>query len=70
MFFAPSQIVKRIKDWGPVEYQSKLNKATEAFFAEVDGWVTIEEKDFSNLNAVYDDVLNGAPADRAYVVVL
>jgi hypothetical protein len=70
MFFAPSQIVKRIKDWGPVEYQSKLNKATEAFFSEVDDWVTIEEKSFSEIASVYDEILNSAPANRATVVVL
>ena len=70
MFFAPTQIVKRIKDWGPVEYQTKLNHATDAFFAEVDGWVTIEEKDFTQIASVYEEVLNGAPANRAYVVVL
>ena len=70
MFFAPTQIVKRIKDWGPAEYQSKLNKATDAFFAEVDSWVTIEEKSFSEVSSVFEKVLNGAPANRAYVVVL
>ncbi len=70
MFFAPSQIVKRIKDWGPVEYQSKLNKATEAFFSEVDSWVTIEEKSFSEIAAIYNEILNSAPANCATVVVL
>jgi hypothetical protein len=70
MFFAPTQIVKRIKDWGPVEYQEKLSHATEAFFAEVDGWVTIQEKSFKQINSVYKQVLDGAPANCAYVVVL
>jgi hypothetical protein len=70
LFFAPTQIVKRIKEWGPAHYQAKLNKATEAFFAVVDSWVEIEEKSFTNLSSVYDEVLNGAPANRAYIVAL
>lgn len=70
MFFAPTQIVKRKKDWGPVEYQSKLNQATDAFFSKVDNWVTIQEKSFSEISSIYDEILNRAPANRATVVVL
>lgn len=70
MFFAPTQIVKRKKDWGPVEYQSKLNQATDAFFSKVDNWVTIQEKSFSEISSIYDEILNRAPANCATVVVL
>lgn len=70
MFFAPSQIVKRNKDWGPAQYQGRLAEATSAFLAEVDSWVEIEETPFADVNDVYQRVLAGAPADKAVIVVV
>ncbi len=70
MFFAPSQIQKRNKEWGPAAWQEKLGTATAGFLASVDDWVTIEEHPFSELPAVYETVLGGARPDRAYVVVV
>jgi hypothetical protein len=34
----------------------------------VDGWVTIEEHPFNEVDSVYRTVLNGASPDRGYVV--
>ena len=68
MFFAPSQILKRNEELGPARYQALLGEATQAFFNDVDRWVTIESRPFSEVEQVYRTVLNGPPADHAYVV--
>lgn len=69
MFFAPSQIQKRIGEWGAGVYQQKLADATAGFLARVDDWVKIEEHGFDELPDVYRTVLGGANPDRAYIVV-
>ena len=68
MFFAPTQIVKRNQELGPMEYQRRIGEATAAFFRAVDAWVTIEERPLSAVDSVYHTVLRGAAPDRAYVV--
>ena len=70
MFFAPSQIMKRNEELGPQRYQAMIGEATAAFFAEVDNWITIEVSPFSDLEAIYQTVLNGPAPDRAYVIDL
>jgi hypothetical protein len=70
MFFAPTQIVKRNQELGPVEYQRRIGAATAAFLDAVGAWVTIEEHPFSALDSVYRTVLRGAPPDRGYVVTV
>lgn len=69
MFFAPSQILKRNGELGPEKYQQLIGAATGAFLAEVDGWVSIEEHAFTEIESVYRTVLGGAAPDRGYVVV-
>lgn len=68
MFFAPTQIVKRNQELGPVEYQRRIGEATAAFFQAVDAWVHIEACPLATIDAVYHTVLRGAPPDRAFVV--
>jgi hypothetical protein len=68
MFFAPDQIVKRHQELGAAVYQQQLNTATEAFFADVDQWVTIEEHPFAEIASVYRTVLEGAPPQRGFVL--
>lgn len=68
MFFAPDQIVKRHQELGPGVYQQQLNAATNAFFADVDHWVTIEEHPFSDVATVYNTVLESAPPQRGFIV--
>jgi hypothetical protein len=70
MFFAPSQIVKRNKEWGQAEYQARLAKATAAFLAQVDSWVDIKEHRFAAVDDIYQQVLVGAPANTAVIVAL
>ena len=69
MFFAPTQIMKRHEELGAAVYQQRIAEATQAFFAEVDAWVHIEEHPFSEVADVYDTVLRGASPDRGMVVV-
>jgi hypothetical protein len=40
-FFAPGQIAKRTKDWGPEGLQKKLGSAWAAFRDSTDAWLTI-----------------------------
>ncbi len=68
MFFAPDQIAKRNEELGPGVYQQQLNEATNAFFAQVDNWVSIEEHPFSEVASVYKTVLEGAPPQRGFIV--
>ena len=45
-FFAPEQIAKRNKDWGPDAFNARFNDAQEAFFAQLDSadpvWMTVK----------------------------
>ena len=69
MFFAPDQIQKRNKEWGPAEFQNKLGVAWQAFIAVVDDWVQFEESLApDNLDDVYHRVLAGPSPDKAYVI--
>lgn len=68
MFFAPSQIMKRHEELGGEVYQGQIADATAAFFAQVDNWVTIEEHPFTDIESVYQTVLNGAAPDRGMIV--
>ncbi len=67
MFFAPTQMQKRHKDWGPQEYQRRFQEVWQRFVTEVDQWVTINEG--PDVDATYQTVLAGARPDQAYVVV-
>jgi len=69
LFFAPSQIQKRNKEWGPALYQQKLGAAWQAFLDVVDEWVDIVESPTPDqLAEVYSTVLNGPAPDKAYVL--
>ncbi|MFK7863318.1 MAG: DUF2855 family protein [Pseudohongiellaceae bacterium] len=70
MFFAPSQIVKRNKEWGAAQYQARLAEATSAFLEQVDNWVKIKEHSFKTVDEIYQEVLIGAPANEAVIVVM
>ena len=45
-FFAPDQIAKRNKDWGPDAFNARFNTAQEAFFEQVGSadpaWMTVK----------------------------
>lgn len=70
LFFAPDQIRKRNREWGPALFRRNLGAAWQAFLAVVDEWVEIVEAPAPDrLKAVYEAVLDGAPPDRAHVLV-
>ncbi|MEO6653235.1 MAG: DUF2855 family protein [Ilumatobacteraceae bacterium] len=70
MFFAPSQIEKRHRDWGPGVTEEKLATAWAPFIAKVTGWVTIEHGEGADAVAeVYAETLEGnAPPDVAKIL--
>ena len=71
MFFAPDQIQKRNREWGPETYQQKMNDAWGQFLASVDQWVSISHFEGAEaMNQAYQEVLSGAAPDRGYVIIL
>ncbi len=71
MFFAPSQIQKRHKEWGPENFQRKLATAWDLFLTRVDDWITIEVRHGeTGLLTTYAEVLAGAEPNKAFVIEL
>ncbi len=70
LFFAPSQIQKRNKDWGAEVLQSKISKAWGAFLASVDGWMKVERSGgLKATEKVYLDVLEGKVAPESGKII-
>ncbi len=44
MFFAPSQIQKRAKEWGAGWMETRVAPAWKAFIAAADGWIEVQHK--------------------------
>jgi Protein of unknown function (DUF2855) len=42
-FFAPTQVAKRMQDWGPVGFDQRLTAAWTAFTASTSGWLRVVE---------------------------
>jgi hypothetical protein len=70
MFFAPTQIEKRTKDWGPDGVQTRFATAWAGLLDEVGGWVRlVDVVGFEALDATYGRLVDGtAPPDEAFVV--
>ena len=69
MFFAPTQIQKRHKEWGPEKLQTEMQSAWTEFLESVDGWVTINErKGADEMQETYQEVLNGAAPDQSFAI--
>ena len=69
MFFAPSQIQKRNKEWGPEKFQAELATAWTGFMAVVDDWIDIQKREGKDqLLSTYHEVLNSAAPNQAFVV--
>jgi len=65
-FFAPSQIAKRSKDWGPAEFQKRLGSAWLSFRDFSDTWMRVERGyGQAAMARVFDETLNGrtSPAE-------
>lgn len=71
MFFAPTQMQKRNQDWGPEKFQQNMNDAWTGFLADVDNWVTINQREGADaIKDTYHEVLNGAKPDQAFLLNL
>lgn len=59
-FFAPSQIQKRSKEWGPAAFQDKLGTAWTRFVDFSDSWLKISAgRGRADVERVYQEVLGG-----------
>ena len=70
LFFAPSQIEKRLGEWGPEGYQRRLGEAWSAFSRASDAWLHIRRSyGRDGLLSVYEQVLNNrAKPEDGHVV--
>ncbi|MDA0271672.1 MAG: DUF2855 family protein [Proteobacteria bacterium] len=68
-FFAPTQIQKRHKEWGPEKLQAEMQSAWTDFLESIDSWVTINErKGAGEMQETYQEVLNGAAPDQSFAI--
>ena len=72
LFFAPDHAVRRVKDWGPAEFTSRLAAKWRQFITFAATWMQIEERRGEEaVEAVYRQVLSGDfAADRGYILSL
>jgi hypothetical protein len=72
VFFAPSQIQKRYKDWGPEEYAKRFGGHWVAFIGASRDWLTFEKcRGLEGADAAFQRFLDGtADANVGYVVKL
>ena len=69
-FFAPDQIRKRAKEWGPGGIERRLGTAWQSFAPKLDQWLTIvESRGPDAVQRVYLDTLQGRiPADQGHML--
>jgi hypothetical protein len=69
-FFAPDQIRKRAKEWGPGGIESRLGAAWQGFAPKLDQWLTvIEARGPDAVQRVYRDTLGGCmPPDQGHML--
>lgn len=70
LFFAPSQLAKRLSEWGQAELQQRMGQAWSAFLPRVDHWITVEHASGREaIERVYRDTLDGhADAKKGYIL--
>ena len=71
-FFAPDQIRKRAKEWGPGGIESRFGNAWSGFVPMLDRWITVREsRGQAAVQQVYLDTLNGrVPPDQGHILSL
>jgi hypothetical protein len=71
-FFAPDQIRKRAKDWGPGGIDARFVPAWTAFAATLDQWLKVtESRGPEAVTRVYLDTLSGRiPPDQGHMLSL
>lgn len=69
-FFAPTQIEKRIADWGPSGYQERLGAAWEALLAVTEDWVDIVPVDgLAEMTDGYQRLVDGdVRPEHAFII--
>lgn len=69
-FFAPTQIQKRTKDWGPGGIETRFAEAWRAFIGSTAGWMrVIHGKGAPAVEAVYLDMLDGrVPPEEGHIL--
>jgi hypothetical protein len=59
-FFAPSQLVKRGKEWGRDVLNSRMESALAVFSADAQRWLTVSQGHGADaVLDVYDQLVNG-----------
>jgi hypothetical protein len=71
-FFAPDQIRKRAKEWGPGGIDTRFSAAWSGFAPMLDQWLkVIEGRGEGPVRQVYLDTLNGrVPPDQGHILSL
>jgi hypothetical protein len=71
-FFAPTQVKKRVQDWGPRGYQQRVAAALHGFIASSRRWLQVQHpRGAEAAAATWREVHGGrTPADVGYVVSL
>jgi hypothetical protein len=71
-FFAPDQIRKRAKEWGPGGVDTRFGAAWAGFAPKLDQWLTVTEgRGPAAVQQAYLDTLNGrVPPDQGHILSL
>lgn len=71
-FFAPDQIRKRAKEWGPGGIETRFGNAWSGFVPMLGSWLNvIEGKGPATVKQIYLDTLNGrVPPDQGHILSL
>jgi hypothetical protein len=71
-FFAPDQIRKRAKEWGPGGIDTRFSAAWSDFAPMLDRWLkVIEGRGSAAVQQVYLDTLSGrVPPDQGHILSL
>jgi hypothetical protein len=71
-FFAPDQIRKRTKEWGPGGFGERYGAAWAGFVPNLDRWIIVTEgRGPAAVQNIYLDTLNGrVPPDQGHVLTL
>jgi hypothetical protein len=72
LFFAPTRVTKRAKDWGRAELETRVADAWHPFCEWTGGWLeTIRDQGLEGVRSAYLDVLEGrVDPRRAHVISL
>lgn len=71
-FFAPDQIRKRTKEWGPAGFNERFGAAWSGFVPKLDRWISVTEgRGPAAVQQTYLDTLNGrVPPDQGHILSL